>query len=53
MNFKSKTALMEHIKELVDNGYLIESWFNYTEEKKCLARKFYTLDTNAVNQFHE
>ena len=33
MNFKSKTALAQHIKELEKSGYLISSWLIEQIEK--------------------
>jgi len=41
MKFKSRTELYEHVRELVNDGYLKEKWLidDKAEEGKTKARK--------------
>ena len=48
MKFKSKTALLEHIKELEEAGYLESIWITNLEGEKTRAVKFYQINTKAV-----
>ena len=41
MKFTSKTELADHLKQLVDKGYLEEIWQEVPEEQKTHAIKFY------------
>jgi hypothetical protein len=51
MEFKSKTALAEHIKELVDAGYLEEEWHIHSRfDSHQKAIKFYKVNFNAVKK---
>jgi len=52
IEFKSKTNLIEHIKELVKNGYLIEKWFFDSNQGKTntKATKFYKINFKAVTR---
>ncbi len=45
MKFKSKTALTEHVKELVKSGYLQESWGYDHDDKEIDSRKWYKIYT--------
>lgn len=47
MKFKSKTQLIEHIKELVKNGYLTEHW-EFENETHTKASKIYKINFGAV-----
>jgi len=50
MKFKSKTALTEHIKELVGNGYLVEHWHFDHDEKHTYAEKLFKVNYDAVKK---
>ncbi len=52
IELKSKTQLVEHIKELVKNGYLIEKWFFDSKQGKThtKATKFYKINFKAVTR---
>ncbi|MCH6573980.1 MAG: hypothetical protein IH795_02065 [Bacteroidetes bacterium] len=48
MKFKSKTALHEHIIELIRDKYLIEDWkIEYIDDKTRVTR-VYTVNFEAV-----
>jgi len=44
MEFKSKTALLEHVKELEDLGYLESEWIIRSIGKKSRATKYYKIN---------
>ena len=45
MKFKSKTELAEHMKHLVKDGYLHESWGFDHDDKEIDSRKWYKIYT--------
>ena len=44
MEFKSKTTLLEHVKELEDLGYLESEWIIRSVGKKSRATKYYKIN---------
>ena len=48
MEFKSKTALQQHISELVDSGYLKSHWEMRQVNGGTSGRKYYTINFEAV-----
>ena len=51
MKFKSKTALIEHIKELVKDGYLTEHWhFFDIDDKHTNGEKLFKINFDAVKK---
>jgi len=50
MKFKSKTALIEHIKELVKDGYLVEHWKFDHDDKHTYAEKLFKINVDAVKK---
>lgn len=48
MNFKSKTALSQHIGELVRKGYLVEDWKIKVADGRTKATRVYSINFEAV-----
>ncbi len=48
MEFKSKTALIEHLKELVKDGYLEEHWEITKIPGGTKGYKYYTINFKGV-----
>ena len=50
MEFKSKTALSQHIGELVRKGYLVEDWKMKHKDGKTKATRIYSINFEAVTK---
>jgi predicted transcriptional regulator len=50
MEFETKTALIEHIKELVNDGYLKENLHIQQHEAGTSGFKYYTINYDAVKK---
>jgi hypothetical protein len=50
MNFKSNTELVEHVKELVKDGYLKEFWEIKHVQGGTAGRKYYSINFEAVKK---
>lgn len=46
--FRSRTALAEHIKMLVKEGYLVPSWHNEIRERNIVKIKLFKVNFKAV-----
>ncbi len=50
MEFKSKTELALHMKDLVDSGYLTEEWDPKQKDDFTVVRKIYFVNYKAVRK---